>query len=204
MNTMRYWQSSLLAVGIVLIAGIVSPLLAGPYSKSAQTNIYGTDRNNGPTCCYSEEKIWEKTGSQSGWSVDNRHYDPYGFPQRDEYRDTRPDPLPRDVETGNPWSVQAYDYADEPRRTGNSGNPWVNAQFYQPPAYLYPTPVRTGMAGMNSPYGPGGLGDPYLGLYELGAPGLMYPGLGGPLGMLGPLTPLGLYGPGIGLGPGIW
>lgn len=197
----------LLAIGLVLTAD------AETLTKhKLQTDIYGA-RQNEPTCCYSEENIWEKTGSQSGWSINRRSYDAYGFRQRDEYRSTQPEPLPRDREGGNPWSVQTYEFAGDSRRTGNAGNPWANAQFYQPPDYMYPAPVGNGLYSGHAPYGLGGITDPYLGMAGLGAPGLLgpgafYPGLGGPLGLLGPLTPLGLYGPGIGLwpglGPGVW
>lgn len=207
-----YRQAIQTGLAAILAVGLCMPVPAdssGPL-RQRQTDIYGS-RQHEPTCCYSEERIWKKTGSQTGWSIDPDSYDPYGFPRRDEYPQRRPEPLPRDVEGSNPWSVAAYDYGGESRHPGKQGTPWGNAQFYQPPAYLYPAPVGAGPGSPLSSYGPGGIDDPYPGLGALGAPGLgypgaFYPGLGGPLGLLGPLTPLGLYGPGMGLGPGpgIW
>lgn len=203
----RHGRQSGLAV--LLSIGLVVPVTADSSGqlRQRQTDIYGA-RQHEPTCCYSEERIWKKTGSQTGWSIDPDSYDPYGFPRRDEYRQRRPEPLPRDVEGGNPWSVTEYDYGGGSSRNAR-GNPWGNAQFYQPPAYLYPAPVGGRPGSSLSPHGLGGIDDPYLGLGALGAPGLLYPGVfypgpGGPLGLPGPLTPLGLYGPGMGLGPGIW
>lgn len=206
-------QRQLLRTGIstLLLAWVVVAIAESRWEQlPGKTKVYGSGQPE-PTCCYSESEIWKETGSQSGWSLDQRSFNPYGFPQRDSRGQRRPTPLPRDGEASNPWSVYSYGFAGDSRRSNKYDNPWDNAQYFQPASYHYPAPVYSGLG---SPYGLGmyGLGDPfdpYMG--GLGGPGLFYPGLGGAglfypgMGIygFGPLAgPLSLYGPG--LIPGIW
>ncbi len=184
----------LLALSPAMAAGTAADWQALP----GQEPVYGS-RGEAPTCCYSENRIWRNTNSESGWSTRGRHFSPYGFANRENYRPQRPTPLPRGVESSNPWS--GGDYV---QRVGQRGAATGrgNAEFFRPAYYNYPPPVGPvpGLGGdpldpllMLPTPAPGLQADPYLG-------GLYLPGLAGPWGA----GPWGAPGMTPGFWPGLW
>ncbi len=161
--------------------------LLSVFSLSAMADPYGpyasryTQQAAEPACCYSGQRLWKQTNTQSGWSINTRQFDPYGFPLRDRYRQTQPAPLPRGVQTENPWSVSPYASLSSYQRSVPPGGEGRNAQYFQPAYYNYPPPVAVGNDLDYVPSDFSAMGDPYL-------TGLAYP-YGSP------------YGPGLAYGP---
>ncbi len=165
-------------IGIAVI-GVTAALAATAAEWGdpvGQEPVYATGKGS-PTCCYSENRIWRRTSNETGWSTKGRYFSPYGFARRDDYRPRRPAPLPRGVDSANPWTGGDYVQRVDSRRGGN-------AEFFRPAYYNYPPPVGPlpGPAGdpldplLLLPTPPPALAaDPYLG-------GLYLPGLAGPAG----------------------
>jgi len=159
-----------ISVGFIVLSA--SPVIADPYAQPipvAPTNVYSVNPVE-PTCCYSEQRIWKKTNTQSGWSVSPEHYQPMGFAQRDHYRPSRPTPLPRDRQEDNPWSVIPHGYAGQNYvRKNQNRSRGSNAEYFQPAGYHYPPPVRGHNELDYVPEAFTGYGDPFL-------TGMAYPG----------------------------
>ncbi len=184
---------------LLLCAGLVTATTRAAsdwVSLPGQTPVYNTGSSE-PACCYSADRIWRKTNNESRWSIRGRHFSPYGFANREGYRPSRPTPLPRGVESSNPWAGGEYVQRIGNGRQAGRGN----AEFFRPAYFNYPPPVGPvpgGVAGdpldpllMLPIPAPGLLADPYLG-------GLYLPGLAGPVG------PWGAPGMVPGMWPGWW
>lgn len=164
---------------VITAAGLAAALTAAAAEwpePIPQEPVYASG-NGSPTCCYSEDRIWRRTSNETGWSTKGRHFSPYGFARRDGYRPARPTPLPRGVDSANPWT--GGDYVQ--RVAGRQGS--GKAEFFRPAYYNYPPPVGPLPGAAGDPLDPLLLptptpalaADPYLG-------GLYLPGLAGPAG----------------------
>ncbi len=190
----------------IVLGGLLSMVMVSATVQAAsdweslpgQEPVYTTGTAE-PTCCYSEDRIWRNTNNESRWSTRGRHFSPYGFANREGYRPTRPTPLPRGMESSNPWAGGEY-----VQRVGGDRQGRGNAEFFRPAYYNYPPPVGPvpgSLAGdpldpllMLPTPAPGLLADPYLG-------GLYLPGLAGPVGPWGPWSAPGMV---PGMWPGLW
>lgn len=193
LGEVKIMKSKVFSVAVFLILS-TSLLKAESFRQSvpvAQSNVYSLSPAE-PTCCYSERRIWKKTSTQSGWSVNPNQFNPMGFAQRERYRSMQPAPLPRDRRELNPWSVTNQNYSAHYERRNQNRAQGSNAEYFQPGGYRYP--VAAG--GYNEldyvPDALTGYGDPFL--Y-----GLAYPGYA-PLGYATPWGG-GPYLPGAGLYP---
>jgi hypothetical protein len=195
MNTLMLSLLALLSCSLSLPVN----LAVAAQDASPSVRVYGASPSE-PSCCYSPSRIWQKTNSQSGWSVRRHSFDPYGFPERQGYQGLRPTPLPRGTALQNPWTMPGgglnvgRDYGRMPTVTES------NAEFFQPAPWHYPPPAGLESTGQTEfePLGFTGIGDPYL--TGLLYPGLAMPGLGP--GLLSPNLPVGPYG--LLYGPAGW
>lgn len=189
--------SPMLLLGTGLLSGQLAQAAGSLYPAEPDVGrIYGSSTGE-PTCCYSQSRIWRKTNSQSGWSVQRHSFDPWGFPERESYQAVRPTPLPRGTQLDNPWTMQGSASGRSHGYSRMLSGPGPNADYFQPAPWHYPPPASPTYAtayGMTSeaelePFGFTGPVDPYLA-------GLWSPALFGP-GVLNPMWPIAPFGPGM-------